>query len=113
MESQVTANDARVALVKRFKQEAPEFMELEYTMLEEAYKEGALSSKMKRLISLGIALRAGCTNCILAQTQHALDAGATKEEIVETLLVEIAMSGTTGIAESLRVIQFLDELGTR
>jgi len=41
----------------------------------------------------------------------ALDAGATKEEILETLAVEIAMTGTTGIAWSLRVIQLLDELG--
>jgi alkylhydroperoxidase/carboxymuconolactone decarboxylase family protein YurZ len=31
----------------------------------EAYKDGALSPKMKRLIALGIALRAGCIGCIL------------------------------------------------
>ena len=75
------------------------------------YKDGALSSKVKRLIALGIALRAGCTNCILAQTMRALEVGASKDEILETLSVEVVMSGTTGIAESLRVLKLLDELG--
>ena len=49
--------------------------------------------------------------CILAQTEKAVDEGATKDEILETLQVLVAMGGTTGIAESLRVIKFLDELG--
>ncbi|MBN1687465.1 MAG: carboxymuconolactone decarboxylase family protein, partial [Spirochaetales bacterium] len=75
------------------------------------YKDGALSLKVKRLISLGIALRAGCVNCILSQTMHALNAGASTEEILETLSVEISMSGTTGVAESLRVITLLEQLG--
>jgi alkylhydroperoxidase/carboxymuconolactone decarboxylase family protein YurZ len=42
---------------------------------------------------------------------RALEAGASKEEILETISVNMAMSGTTGTAESLRVIKLLDELG--
>jgi alkylhydroperoxidase/carboxymuconolactone decarboxylase family protein YurZ len=42
---------------------------------------------------------------------RALDAGATKEEILEAVSVNLAMSGTTGVAESLRVIKLLEELG--
>jgi len=110
MESQIKLNEERKGLLDMFKQEVPDFTAAEYSMLDIAYKDGALSSKFKRLIALAIALRAECTNCILAQTEHALEAGATKDEILETLIVEIAMSGTTGIAASLRVIKFLDEL---
>jgi alkylhydroperoxidase/carboxymuconolactone decarboxylase family protein YurZ len=40
-----------------------------------------------------------------------LEEGTTKEEIIEALQVLIPIGGTTGIAESLRVIKFLDELG--
>jgi AhpD family alkylhydroperoxidase len=76
-----------------------------------AYKDGVLNGKIKRLMSLAIALGAGCTNCILAQTDLALKAGATIEDILETIQVVISMRGTTGIAESLRVIKLLDELG--
>lgn len=70
-----------------------------------------MSRKVKRLIALAAAFRVGCTNWFLSQTENALKEGATKEEILETLQVLIAMSGTTGVAESLRVIKFLDETG--
>jgi len=73
-------------------------------------KDGALSCKVKRLMALTLALGAGCRNCILAQTKNALGNGATKDEILETLSVVISMRGTTGVAESLRVVQLLDEL---
>ena len=63
------------------------------------------------LIAMAVALKVGCTNCILAQTEKALAEGATRDEILETLQVLVAMGVTTGIADSLRVIKFLDELG--
>jgi AhpD family alkylhydroperoxidase len=111
MESQVELNRERLRLRGKFSDTLPEFMGAESAMLDLAYRDGELSAKMKRLIALGIALRARCANCVLSQTQGALDAGATKGEILETLQVVVAMSGTTGIAESLRVIRFLEELG--
>jgi alkylhydroperoxidase/carboxymuconolactone decarboxylase family protein YurZ len=42
---------------------------------------------------------------------YALENGATKEEILEALSVVVSIRGATGVAESLRVIQLLDELG--
>ncbi len=62
-------------------------------------------------MALGIALRAECVNCIVSQTIRALDAGASKQEMLETISVNMSMSGTTGIGESLRVLKLLDELG--
>ncbi len=111
MESQLELNNARMKLFDKFAQALPGLKIAEDSVRAEVYKDGALSVKVKRLISLGIALRAGATNCILAQTMHALEAGATKDEILETTSVEVAMSGTTGVAESLRVVKLLDELG--
>ena len=111
MESQIELNEERLRLRDKFKQALPDFMAAEQGVLDVAYRDGALSSKVKRLISMAIALRVGCTNCILAQTKYALDAGATREEILETLAVEVSMSGTTGVAESLRVVKLLEELG--
>jgi AhpD family alkylhydroperoxidase len=110
MENQVQLNAERIELLNKFKEAVPQFMAAEGEVVELAYKEGALSSKIKRLIAMAVALKVGCTNCILAQTERALAEGATKDEILETLQVLVAMGGTTGIAESLRVIKFLDEL---
>jgi len=111
MESQLELNDERMKLFDKYGQALPALKVAQDSVRAEVYKDGALSVKVKRLMSLGIALRAGCTNCILAQTMRALEAGATKDEILETTSVEVAMSGTTGVAESLRVIKLLDELG--
>lgn len=111
LESQIELNDERKELLEKFKQELPDLIVPESAKWEVVYKDGALSCKVKRLIALGIALRARTVNCILAQTMRALEAGVTKDEILETISVNVAMSGTTGIAESLRVLKLLDELG--
>jgi AhpD family alkylhydroperoxidase len=111
MESQLRLNEERIRLRDKLKQVLPDLMNAESALLDIAYRDGILSSKFKRLVAMAIAVRAGCTNCILAQTKYALEAGATKEEILEVLAVAVAMSGTTGIAESLRVVKLLEELG--
>ncbi len=111
MESQIKANEEREQLLTVFNRELPELMVPESAKWDVVYKDGALSSKVKRLMALALALKAGCSNCTLAQTMNAIEAGATKEEILETISVNVVTSGTNGIAEGLRVIKLLDELG--
>ena len=111
MQSQLEVNEERLRYLKIMNQQLPDLMIHESAKWDEVYKDGVLSTKVKRLLALGIALRARCVNCIVGQTVRSLEAGATKEEILETISVNMAMSGTTGIAESLRVLKLLDELG--
>lgn len=111
MESQIELNDERMKRLGKFREVLSDLMVPESAVWDVVYKDGALSAKQKRLTALGIALGAGCTNCILAQTMRALEAGATKDEILETISVVVAMRGTTGMAESLRVLKLLEELG--
>ncbi len=111
MESQLKLNEERLRLRDKLIKVRPALMQAEQAVLDEVYKDGALSAKMKRLIAMCVALGTGCTNCILGQTLNALDKGATKEELLEAISVVIAIRGTTGIAESLRVIKLLEEKG--
>jgi AhpD family alkylhydroperoxidase len=74
------------------------------------YQDGALSTKVKRLIALAAGLQAGCTRCIQGQTRDALTAGATKEEILEAVSVAVVMGGTVVSAETWRVMKVLEEL---
>jgi len=111
MESQVKLNEERQALLKKFTESLPDLMASRRPVNDVVYRDGALSVKIKRLMALVLALGTGCTNCILAQTGNAIEAGATREEILETLSVAVSMRGNTGVAESLRVIKLLDELG--
>jgi len=95
----------------KFAQAMPGVMSTLGPSVNEAYKDGALSPKIKRLIAMGIALSNGCTGCILAQTSYAIEAGATKDEVLEACAVAMSIGGTMAFAESLRVVKLLDELG--
>ncbi|MFO7964208.1 MAG: carboxymuconolactone decarboxylase family protein [Desulfobacterales bacterium] len=110
-ENQVELNNNRKKQIGRFIESMPDTAKLIGDQMNEAYKDGAIDSKTKRLMAMAIALGAGCRNCVLGQAEGALELGATKEEFLETLSVVISIRGTTGVAESLRVIQLLDELG--
>ena len=84
----------------------------EFFHLEDVvYKDGALSRKSKRLIALAVALGLGCESCIVYQTRLAVESGATKEEVLETTGVLLAIHGTTGWTEGWRVLKVLEELG--
>ena len=111
MVNQLDLNQERLEMRSALAEAMPAMMATVTSGVEEAYKDGALSTKVKRMIAMAIALGAGCTNCILGQTQYALQAGATKEEILETIAVVVSIRGTTGMAESLRVVKLLQELG--
>jgi AhpD family alkylhydroperoxidase len=110
-ESQKELNENRMRNLGRFAELLPDVLKGVRDQGAKAYKDGMLDAKTKRLMALAIALGAGCRNCVLGQTMYALECGATKEEILETISVVVSMRGTTGVGEALRVIQFLDELG--
>ncbi|MCF8042798.1 MAG: carboxymuconolactone decarboxylase family protein [Desulfarculaceae bacterium] len=90
-----------------------ELAEAYYTGVKDAVygSEGALDLKTRRLMSLAVAVQAGCKNCILAQTNHALEQGASIQEIVETCQVAISMGGTMAWSHTLMVVDFLQERG--
>jgi len=111
IESQKDLNDARNGLFAQLCDTAPVLGERVNRVVSQTYVDGALPKKFKYLLALAIALGTGCRICILAQLTGALEAGTKRDEILDVLSVVFAMKGTTGTAESLRVIQYLDEMG--
>jgi len=111
VENQTEVNANRLNQLGKFAEILPDVFGQVRSMTNDVYKDAELSCKVKRLMALAAALSAGCRNCVLAQTMYALENGATKEEILETISVVVSMRGTTGLAESLRVVQLLDEMG--
>jgi AhpD family alkylhydroperoxidase len=95
----------------RFDEGLPEAMKAFTTFRKRVYKDGALSLKVKRLIALACGLQGGCTRCIQGQTKDAVEAGATKAEILEAVSVATVMGGTAVSAETWRVVKVLEELG--
>ena len=111
MESQLEIWNEYLKSRDEIAQAVPGLWAVKDALTQEVYKEGALSVKVKRLMGLVGGLRAGCTTCVIGQTQLAIAAGATNEEIFEAIGVGTAMAGTPGLAEAGRVFQLLKELG--
>jgi len=89
----------------------PDIADVQDKLRDAVYKDGALSKKVKRLIAMAVALGIGCTPCIIGQTKFAVEAGASKEEVLEAASVLLAIHGTSGYSESWRVVKVLEELG--
>lgn len=77
--------------------------------VSEAYKDGAISAKYKRLMALVGALVHGCEPCMFAQTDKAIEQGASVEEILEACTVAISLGGTLAGGQTTRIVQFLRE----
>ena len=58
-----------------------------------AFADGALSVKMKELISVAIGVYNRCQYCIVVHVYNAYQAGATREEILEAAMVSMGGFG--------------------
>ncbi len=76
---------------------------------QEALKGGALSTKDKELIALGIAVAIRCAGCITCHAKAAVDAGATREEIYEAVSVAVMMSGGPGVVYGSIAVEAMEE----
>lgn len=74
-------------------------------LLEADYTPGALDTKTKELISVGIACYNRCVYCIVYHTYKALEAGATKDEILQASMVSVAFGGGPSMAYSVTYLK--------
>jgi AhpD family alkylhydroperoxidase len=72
-------------------------------------KDGALSTKTKELIALGIAITVRCDGCIAFHVKDALKSGATSEEIMETIGVAILMGGGPSVVYGCEAMEALGQ----
>lgn len=58
-----------------------------------AVEDGALSGKVKELMALAVSVAIGCDGCIAYHVHDAVNAGANRPELLETIGVGILMGG--------------------
>jgi len=63
---------------------------------KKAVTDGALSRKVKEMMALAISITVGCEGCIAYHTHDAVEAGATRDELLETIGIGIMMAGGPG-----------------
>jgi len=87
----------------------PDAMKSLEALIQVVYSPGALDTKTKELITLGIAVAVRCDECIASHTLRSLEAGATEEEIVETLGVAMLMGGGPSIGYATHAMEALEQ----
>jgi AhpD family alkylhydroperoxidase len=75
---------------------------------EKAFRDGALNKKTKELMALSISIVTKCEPCMEWHLDQALQAGATDEEIYETIDVSIEMGGGQAGAYARFVLNALE-----
>ena len=80
------------AAIAKLRAGAPEPMRAFSALARESLKPGALDVKTKELIAVAIAIATRCDGCIGFHAKAAIKAGATREEILETLSMAIPIA---------------------
>jgi AhpD family alkylhydroperoxidase len=99
-------------LTGRLAKEAPGPMAGFATLKRQALADGVLSTKSKELIALGIAIVIRCDGCIAYHVHDALKAGASREEIVETIGVAVLMGGGPAAVYGSEALEALEQFET-
>ena len=77
--------------------------------LRRVEEKGALDTKTKELISVALSVALKCKWCIAFHTKGALDAGATKDELIEACYVATLMAGGPAFMYSRLVMNGVEE----
>lgn len=74
---------------------------------------GALDVKSKELLGLVASLVLRCDDCVSYHIGRAVEVGASRDEIVETMSIGLVVGGTIVIPHMRRAVEFLDEVSAR
>lgn len=83
----------------------PEHVEAFMGLLGATYEPKALDLKTKELMSVAIGCYNRCEYCIVYHCYKSFEAGATKEEILESAMVSVAFGGGPSMAYSVTLLQ--------
>lgn len=87
------------------------FLEME----GKAFADGALGSLQKELIAVGISIVINCESCMEWHIRQALEAGASREHVIEAIEVGIEMGGGPATVSSrfaMKVLEYYQDQGT-
>lgn len=79
-------------------------------MQRAAMADGALSSKVKELIALAVAVTRECDGCIASHARGAARHDATEEEVAEAIGVAVMLNGGPGTVWGPRALSAFKEM---
>lgn len=85
-------------------------MEAFHQMHEAVTAPGALDRCVKELLALAIAISTQCDGCISWHVSNAVKAGATRDQVLETIGVAVMMGGGPATYYGSKAAKALDEV---
>jgi len=95
--------------IKKLGTKSPDVMRSIGSLHGAAYKSGALDTRHKELIALGISIGVRCDDCIAFHVHEALANGASEEEIVECIGVAMQMGGGPSVMYGAHALEALEQ----
>ena len=92
------------------KASAPEAARGFGSLFQSVMKDGALSTRDKELVALGIGMALRCDGCVYAHAEKAFRAGASRQQIVEAAGVAVMMQGGPTYTYLPKLVEALDAL---
>jgi AhpD family alkylhydroperoxidase len=96
--------------LKQLRAGSPDVMRNFSGMAQAALKPGALDTKTKELISLAIGVAIRCDDCLAFHAKAALQNGASREEVLETLGLAVYMGAGPSVMYASHAIEAFDQL---
>lgn len=96
---------ARMGLAKS----NPDIMKAMQSFKDAAKSQGALDEKTRELIALAVATTTHCESCIAVHTKEAVRAGASREELLETIAMAIMLNAGAATIYGSYVLEAFDQ----
>lgn len=89
---------------------APDTMRAFGGLVGAASKDGALDKKTKELMAVAVSICLRCDGCIAYHTNAAIKAGASREEMADTIALAIEMGGGPSAVYGSSALTAYDQL---
>ena len=93
----------------RLGQELPGPMSGFSRLHKKSMEDGALSRKVKEMMALAISIVVGCEGCIAYHVHDAVEAGATRAELLEAVSVGLLMGGGPGSVYATHALEAISQ----
>ena len=88
---------------------APEVMKAFSAMAAAATAGGTLDTRTKELIALAIAVAIRCDGCVAFHAKAAVERGATREELMETMGMALYMGAGPSLMYAAQAVEAYDQ----
>lgn len=87
----------------------PDVIRAMYRFKNEVFRDNKLTFKEKELIAVAVTAVLKCDECLRLHATKAMDAGATKDEIMESLFVAMYLAGPSAVVGMPSIDRLLSE----